>query len=620
MQSPDLLPNTSEIGSLTANSNDESQFVGSSSGVFFVNTVRQAFAKSLGPMKTAPTPEFPAPEDTLVGSPSSVRAKFNASRSKEHRTKWTYDPQIAQYLGEAPGLEDARQLMMAYFKIWHPLFPFLHGPSFLQSMEALYTEGSGDGDLSNAVSEHHRACWTAIFQCVFNISSILQPDVQLAQKAKIMSAADALKVANGLLNRHDILSLQAILAIQLYLVASMSLRNASLLGGIILRAVLHAGFHRCPFRYQELSAHDCQLRKRIFWCFYAIDRYLSQALGLPLGIQDSDIDVCRPDAPEIHTPGNPRSVPSTFPPPRNVSEKAGNNFQHSPPSSPNCTSRSPSGEILPNREATLAGFVAYGELTGRALELFHKSIHSREIRRSAVLYLVSDVHKWWNNLPSTLQNVSTDSTESSEDASREMSPLEINDCLSILQTMCRQWEIARHCHTALSILLLNVQRQESSGSNRVHQPDNKPSTPSGRTKIRKTILARYEEDTTYNLIDNKDYQTQDSHDPTIAQQTEISHPNVSPSAMYNTNPHRLPESTTTQIYQEPGADDTTISPSEVTILAMPNNNNSNTEIIDGFQWPDESSFLTANFDLNMTDLFQNSSWDPMLFDAFNTQG
>jgi hypothetical protein len=42
--------------------------------------------------------------------------------------------------------------------------------------------------------------------------------------------------------------------------------------------------------------------------------------------------------------------------------------------------------------------------------------------------------------------------------------------------------------------------------------------------------------------------------------------------------------------------------------------------IEGLQWPDESSFLTTNFDLNMTDLFQNSSWDPMLFDAFNNQG
>jgi hypothetical protein len=429
MQSPDLLPNTSEIGSLTANSNDESQFVGSSSGVFFVNTVRQAFAKSLGPLKTAPTPEFPAPEDTLVGSPSSVRANSNANRRQSRemakpRTKWTYDPQIAKYLGEAPGLGDARQLMMIYFKIWHPLFPFLHGPSFLHAMEAFYSDGSVGDELSNAVSEHHRACWTAIFQCVFNIASILQPDLQLAQRAKITSAADALKPANVLLNRHDILSLQAILAIQLYLVASMSLRNASLLGGTILRAVLHAGFHRCPFRYQQLTTHDCQLRKRIFWCFYAVDRYLSQALGLPLGIQDSDIDVCYPGAPENHTPRNSRSVPSTSPPPTDVTETAGNtNFQDSSLSNTNWTSRSPSREVSPNREATLAGFVAYGRLTGRALELFHKSTHSREIRRSAVLFLVSDVHKWWNNLPSTLQNVSMDSTESSEDAFLEMSPL-----------------------------------------------------------------------------------------------------------------------------------------------------------------------------------------------------
>lgn len=185
--------------------------------------------------------------------------------------------------------------------------------------------------------------------------------------------------------------------------------------------------------------------------------------------------------------------------------------------------------------------------------------------------------------------------------------------------MCRQWEIARHCHTALSILLLNIQRQESSSSKRVHQPDNEHSTPSGRSKKRKTILARYEEEhTTYNSIDNSSYQTQDSNDPTSAQQTEISQSNESSSALYNTNLHPFSSSTTTQIYQEPRADDTTISPPEVSILAMPNNINN--EIIEGFQWPDESSFLTTNFDLNMTDLFQNSSWDPILFDAFNNQG
>uniref|UniRef100_A0A093VA90 Transcriptional activator protein acu-15 n=1 Tax=Talaromyces marneffei PM1 TaxID=1077442 RepID=A0A093VA90_TALMA len=568
MQSPDLIPSTSEVGSLTANSNDESQFVGSSSGVFFVNTVRRAFAQSLGSMKTAPTPEFPVPEDTLIGSPSSARANSNANRRQskatvEPRTTWTYDPQIAQCLGEAPGLDDARQLMMTYFKIWHPLFPFLHGPSFLHAMEAFYSEGSAGDELSKAVSEHHRVCWSAIFQCIFNISSTLQPDLQLAQRAKITSAADALKLANVLLNRHDILSLQAILAIQLYLVASMSLRNASLLGGTILRAVLHAGFHRCPFRYQQLSAHDCQLRKRIFWCFYAIDRYLSQALGLPLGIQDSDIDVCLPGSPEIHTPRNPRCAPSLSPPAEAPEMAGSNSFQDGVLSNPKWTSRSPSGEASLNREATLAGFVAYGKLTGRALELFHKSTHSREIRRSAVLYLVSDVHKWWNNLPST---------QSPTDA-------------------------------------------KSSGSKRL-QSDNEQSTHFERSKKRRTTFPGDGKDhPTCNPLDNGNYQIdtfQDSQNTTAAPQNEMPQPDES-SSISVTICNPFSEPTTTRIYQE-GPDDATISPPDVSILAMLNTNN---EVIEGLQWPDESSFFTTNFDLNMTDLFQNSSWDPMLFDDFN---
>lgn len=87
--------------------------------------------------------------------------------------------------------------------------------------------------------------------------------------------------------------------------------------------------------------------------------------------------------------------------------------------------------------------------------------------------------------------------------------------------------------------------------------------------------------------------------------------------MYNTNINPFSESTT-QIYQETDAGNTTGSPSEVSVLAM--SNYINEEIIEELQWPDEPSFLTTNFDLNMTDLFQNSSWDPTLFDAFNNQG
>lgn len=55
------------------------------------------------------------------------------------------------------------------------------------------------------------------------------------------------------------------------------------------------------------------------------------------------------------------------------------------------------------REAALASYVESGKLTGQALELFHKSVLVRSIRRSSVLFLASDVHRWWNSLPRELQ-------------------------------------------------------------------------------------------------------------------------------------------------------------------------------------------------------------------------
>ena len=63
------------------------------------------------------------------------------------------------------------------------------------------------------------------------------------------------------------------------------------------------------------------------------------------------------------------------------------------------------------KENVLASYVDSGTLTGRALELFHKSILVRSVSRSAVLFLVTDVHKWWNSLPVELQGKSAGADE-----------------------------------------------------------------------------------------------------------------------------------------------------------------------------------------------------------------
>lgn len=414
MESSDLMSGASETGSLTAHSNQESQFVGSSSGVYFVNTVRQAFSRDLNQSGGYASSQsgrelgFPPSEDTLVGSEDSPRDKDKqdalpppslamtasptAGDGTETLSRWRYAPAVAAQLGQAPSLAMARDLMMAYFKVWHPLFPFLHGPTFLQAMELLYSDdttatvpptASVDTRLLHT-HDHRNACWTTIFQCVFNLASLLRPDLRLPAESQIESPSSIYPLLGTLSCRHDLSSLQALLAAQLYLVAKMSLRTASTVGGCVLRSMLHAGLHRCPFRYKELSSHDRQLRKRIFWCAYAIDRYLSQVLGLPLGIQDSDIDVCPPGAREVHAMASPaRTRPSS-----NGSTPEDSQDQY-------------------KREVTLASYVESGKLTGRALELFHKSITVRSIRRSSVLFLTSDVHKWWNSLPRELQSSQT---------------------------------------------------------------------------------------------------------------------------------------------------------------------------------------------------------------------
>ncbi|KAH8700495.1 fungal-specific transcription factor domain-containing protein [Talaromyces proteolyticus] len=734
MQSSDILPRTTELGSLIAHSNDESEFVGSSSGVFFVNTVRQAFAKSLGPLDNFSSgPGFPAAEDTIIGQgSSSFGERHDAARDEtinqdsegnaRLRRKWIYDPDIVNVLGVAPSLEHARQLMMMYFRVWHPIFPFLHGPSFLQEMEAFYSRDSIKGDHQSKTLQHQSTCWTTIFQCIFNLASFLQPDNQLAPESRIQSAPDAPKLVGLLLYRHDNLSLQALLAMQLYLIATMSLRNASLVGGSILRSVLHVGLHRCPYRYKELTSHDRHLRKRIFWCVYAIDRYLSQALGLPLGIQDSDIDVCLPGASEAHAPGGPH-IPQGSSSLHDGSDDASisrssvdwtcdHETRFMSPSFRNTTQKdkpdSKQQEQL-NREATLFSYVMYGKLTGRALELFHKSVQNRQIRRSSVLYLVSDVHKWWNNLPSSLQGVDNNHRAGNSDEPTgepfDLSPFfsilyehlilcinrpclsldpaspdfcsslqtcigsarnilsslktqlakhqplfwpgllsaaymsglviafacqlkqhvlskgcqEIRECLEILQSMSKQWETAKHCHTALSFLLLNIQRMNQCQDTLApfnfeemasRQSESFRHENRGRSKRRKIDHSSHEASNATLYNENG---IQNEHNTIFPTDTQSVSAAQEPYNSQGPSKPRQPLTTQNIIQQRQSAtyeSPHSIDLSQYSPLLMLDGNRAG-----DLQWPGAST-MTTNFDLNMTDLFQDSTWDPSLFDAF----
>ncbi|KAH7409646.1 Zn(II)2Cys6 transcription factor [Cadophora sp. MPI-SDFR-AT-0126] len=419
-----------EIGSLTTVSPSESQFIGSSSGIFFVNTVQRAFAIS----RVRSPGEDPQPDDgafaeTYIGGvdadDNQQENEGSGSQTPNNRTEL---PQYRTYgidtrlLGQPPSREHASRLIQVYFRVWHPLFPFLHGPTFLRDVEAYYTEENGVNTAPNRAEARQRHCRAVTFQCIFNVAALDRPDLRLTPNCSIRSATELTTQLCSLATKHDIPVLQALLAGQVYLIATMSLHAASTVGGLLLRLTLHGGLHRCPCRYSQISSHDADIRKRIFWSAYAADRYLSQALGLPLGIQDSDIDVCIPGSVELHRPVQSQAsaterataevslhLPDGHPALTQAhSESSVTSTEKSPRLRSASGLQQPTGGLFRDKrpgEDALAHYVAYGRLTGRALEMLHKSLNVRTFQYSSVLELTSDIHSFWNSLPQSLQDL-----------------------------------------------------------------------------------------------------------------------------------------------------------------------------------------------------------------------
>lgn len=86
----------------------------------------------------------------------------------------------------------------------------------------------------------------------------------------------------------DIISLQAILFMILFLQASASLSTCYSYIGIALRSALRMGMHRnIPGNFTLIER---EVRRRVFWIIRKMDTYVSALLGFPQMLSSDDID------------------------------------------------------------------------------------------------------------------------------------------------------------------------------------------------------------------------------------------------------------------------------------------------------------------------------------------
>ncbi len=271
------------IGEHTAN------FIGSGSGIHFVQSVYNAAhnrARNLNVSPTSPESDLvPGEEDQLTGTSSTTKSASMWRTSEASRSSLAGQPNT---------FENLLAWSQSYWDYWHPCFPYLHAPTVLEWFEQL-AKGSEHG--SDPLSDHK----LVIIRSILSISLAdrrqsdrLSGSLSGVPVALVFETTEAAikSVQPQLSSPASMLTLQAALSVQLFLVSMLHHNAASRIGGLLVRMAQQMGLHRCPARYSTFTPEEGVLRKRVFWTIYNIDRHISQSLGLPLGVRDDDFDVC----------------------------------------------------------------------------------------------------------------------------------------------------------------------------------------------------------------------------------------------------------------------------------------------------------------------------------------
>lgn len=276
------------------------RFVGSGSGIYFVRTVYDILARnSSQPLPHDHSQLVPGEEDQLEASREPGAGPAQTPRTGARAPFWRDDEIVSVGSnGDSPVSFDALiRWTNTYFEIWHPAFPFLHGPEVLELLESVAIHGieSLSGPQAAIVRSMVSISLADARQLPLNRDPGTYSALPVPSNLVFLSLDHVVSCVTFVLGTPASLeNLQAALCVELFLVSMLKFNMASRLGGTIVRMAYHLGLHRCPHRYSNFSSHEVSMRKRIWWSFYCLERMVCQALGLPLDVQDDDVDVCFP--------------------------------------------------------------------------------------------------------------------------------------------------------------------------------------------------------------------------------------------------------------------------------------------------------------------------------------
>jgi Fungal specific transcription factor domain len=103
----------------------------------------------------------------------------------------------------------------------------------------------------------------------------------------------ALQYISAARESHSVHNIQAMTLLVLYNLRSPSNSGKWHMIGLAMRTCVDLGLHR-EAHYAKTTRYEGQLRRRLFWSVYFLERVIAVSLGRPYSLADRDIDVTLP--------------------------------------------------------------------------------------------------------------------------------------------------------------------------------------------------------------------------------------------------------------------------------------------------------------------------------------
>ncbi|KAI1739850.1 hypothetical protein F4680DRAFT_420292 [Xylaria scruposa] len=273
-------------GQLDLNESGDYDFHGTSSGSVFFKQMKKHFRTLLGrdyQIPFMPRPPRPSGVTTLDSPRPSPGSPWTA----------TPDPSIHNL----PPKARAIALCSESLDNATCLLRIVHKPTFYSMLDKLYEKPSEE--FGTEEKRNLALAYSAMaLGCMYDVADQGMTNSP-PYKASIDEALNYYSSARFLLQDitecRDLISLQALLFMILFLQSISNLSTCYGFVGIALRSALRMGLHR-HLPHIKLDPIESETRRRVFYICRQMDTYVSALLGFPLLLNDDDIDQLLPTA------------------------------------------------------------------------------------------------------------------------------------------------------------------------------------------------------------------------------------------------------------------------------------------------------------------------------------